>query len=405
MSESVVEVTTVECNVQNSEPSFWFEFPELEKTSGIDFPEQLRKAQLQNLQLKRELESVRGQKIFEYQEKSKVTSRLNTLLDILPGGVVVLDLNGVVCECNPVASDLLGEPLEGESWMTIIDRCFSPRSDDGHEISLKDGRRVSLSTRSMGNGEGQMILLIDQTDTRNLQAKVSRNDRLSAMGQMVSALAHQIRTPLSAAMLYAGNLCQGSLNQDQSQRFANKLLSRLNHMEQQIRDMLVFAKGDLPLTDRILVSEIIEDIHQAMEVPLLSHDADCTWSFPQNEEVKNKSIFCNRHALVGAVLNLVNNGIQSVTPDKKANLMMTVSMGAINGEDSVTITVQDNGKGMDDDQLQAIENAFYSTKSDGTGLGLYVVQAIAKSHQGEFSMQSKVGQGSTASLSIPCAEI
>ncbi len=364
---------------------------------------QIKNLQQYNSQLEKKLEKTINQKHSEVKEKAKVAHRLATLLDLLPGGVIVLDRSGVVSECNPAAIDLLGDPLKGARWLTIIERCFSPRNDDGHEISLKDGRRVALSTRSMGGDDGQIILLIDQTETRQLLEKVSRNQRLTAMGQMVSALAHQIRTPLSAAMLYAGNLCRAGLSDEKYDRFALKLMSRLNDMEEQIRDMLVFAKGDLPLTDRINALQLMEDIQQAMEVPLLSNAGVCHWTAPSRAILQRVSIFCNRQALVGAVSNLINNGIQSVEPGQSPCLDIKIAIHQDDKISTLTLDVTDNGRGMNAAQLEAIEDAFYSTKPSGTGLGLFVVQAITKAHQGQFRIKSVLNCGTTASIRLPCA--
>ena len=157
-------------------------------------------------QLTREAEQANSQRLQELNEKERIASRLQNLLQLLPGGVVVLNKAGCVSDCNPAARELLGEPLDGEHWRDIIQQRFAPREDDGHEISLRDGRRVSLLTRSLDDEPGQIILVTDQTETRRLQQHLSRHQRLSEMGRMVSSLAHQIRTPLSAAMLYAGHL-------------------------------------------------------------------------------------------------------------------------------------------------------------------------------------------------------
>ncbi len=351
--------------------------------------------------LKRELSMTRKEKNSEVKEKDKLSHRWQVILDLLPGGVIVLDRTGVIADANVAAVELLGKPLCGERWVNIIARSFAPRSDDGHEISLRDGRRVALSTRSMGTDEGQIILLTDQTETRQLQAKVSRNQRLSVIGKMVAALAHQIRTPLSAAMLYAGNICKGDLEPEKVDKFAVKLMSRLNHMEEQIRDMLIFAKGELPLTDRVSVYDLVVDIRQAMEVPIQTCGGQSHWHLPKVSEQKKRVIFCNRQALVGAVTNLVNNGIQSVDGGQVPVIQMTVALVEMNGVPYVHFVVEDNGRGIDEHELACIEEAFYSTKSSGTGLGLYVVQAIAKSHKGKFSMTSVLQKGSRACLALP----
>ncbi len=171
-------------------------------------------------ELKGQLALVSAQRMEELAEKERLANRLQSLLDLLPGGVIVIDAHGVVREANPAALGLLGEPLVGMLWREVIARCFAPREDDGHEISLRDGRRLSIATRSLNGEPGQLILLNDLTDTRRLQEQLARHERLSALGRMVASLAHQIRTPLSAALLYAGHLSEQALPTDQQQRFA-----------------------------------------------------------------------------------------------------------------------------------------------------------------------------------------
>lgn len=165
-------------------------------------------------ELKGQLALVSAQRMEELAEKERLANRLQSLLDLLPGGVIVIDAHGVVREANPAALGLLGEPLVGMLWREVIARCFAPREDDGHEISLRDGRRLSIATRSLNGEPGQLILLNDLTDTRRLQEQLARHERLSALGRMVASLAHQIRTPLSAALLYAGHLSEQALPTD-----------------------------------------------------------------------------------------------------------------------------------------------------------------------------------------------
>src|SRR5690606_34713 len=180
-----------------------------------------------------------------------------------PGGVVVLDGRGVVREANPAARELLGEPLEGQLWRELIRERFAPRDDDYHEVSLRSGRRVSLATRSLQGEPGQIILLTDLTETRRLQAQLARNERLSALGRMVASLAHQIRTPLSTALLYASHLNQPELTATHRQRFSQRLKDRLQAIELQVRDMLLFAKGDLPLNSQGAARALFRGVRQA----------------------------------------------------------------------------------------------------------------------------------------------
>jgi two-component system sensor histidine kinase FlrB len=325
------------------------------------------------------------------QDKEKLADRLKTLLHLLPAGVVVIDGRGKVQQCNAAATDLLGEPLEGEQWFNIIKRCFSPRHDDGHEVSLKDGRRVSIAIRSLDNEPGQLILLTDLTETRELQSKLSRHERLSSMGRMVASLAHQVRTPLSAAMLYAGHLCEDDIEDDLRKKCATKLMSRLVHLEQQVRDMLIFVKGDTPLAERLCVGELMHDLRLAADAAVLANGVSVQWCC----ETDATEILCNREALVGALMNLINNSIEAA----KAPLSLTVSAALVDGG-MIRLMVEDNGPGFSPKEKHRVTEAFYTTKAHGTGLGLAVVQAVAKAHRGRFDI-APVVNGTRATLDLP----
>ena len=108
-------------------------------------------------ELKGELALAGERRVAELAENQRLANRLQHLLDLLPGGVIVIDDRGLVSEANPAACELLGLPLQGELWRQVIARCFAPREDDGHEISLKDGRRLSIATRSLDPEPGQLV--------------------------------------------------------------------------------------------------------------------------------------------------------------------------------------------------------------------------------------------------------
>ena len=345
-------------------------------------------------QLDSELHRVAEQRLLELQEKERFAARLQGLLTLLPAGVVVLDQFGRVAECNPAAIDLLGAPLTGESWREVIERAFAPRSDDGHEISLRDGRRISLATRSLDGEPGQLLLLTDLTETRELQQRLSRHQRLSEMGRMLSSLAHQIRTPLSAAMLYAGHLNDGGLSPEQSSKFSTKLLDRLQHLERQVQDMLIFVRGDVRLSDTIPSAVLIASLQRAIEAAVAASRATVSI---ENQAV-DALIHCNCDSVVGALTNLVNNALQA--SGKKAKISISVSLI----EDStrwLRIRIQDNGPGFDAQVARRLSEPFFTTKAQGTGLGLAVVRAVADAHHGTFSISSELGRGACAELQLP----
>lgn len=340
-------------------------------------------------ELKGELAVVSAQRMQELAEKERLANRLQNLLDLLPGGVIVIDGHGLVREANPAAIDLLGSPLEGELWRHVIARCFAPREDDGHEISLKNGRRLSISTRSLDAEPGQLVLLNDLTETRHLQDQLARHERLSSLGRMVASLAHQIRTPLSAALLYASHLTEQQLPVETQQRFAGRLKERLHELAHQVRDMLVFARGELPLTDRITPNALM----QSLQAAALTHvqDLPIRWQCDSHAG----ELLCNRDTLVGALLNLIENAIQASAGEAR------LKVHCYTRGNTLRLCVSDSGSGIEPTVLARLGEPFFTTKVTGTGLGLTVVKAVARAHQGELTLRSRVGRGTCAQVSLP----
>ncbi|MGY2338652.1 sensor histidine kinase [Pseudomonas sp. SDO5532_S415] len=340
-------------------------------------------------ELKGELAVVSAQRMQELAEKERLANRLQNLLDLLPGGVIVIDAQGIVREANPAACELLGLPLEGELWRHVITRCFAPREDDGHEVSLKDGRRLSIATRSLDAEPGQLVLLNDLTETRHLQDQLARHERLSSLGRMVASLAHQIRTPLSAALLYASHLTEQQLPVETQQRFAGRLKERLHELEHQVRDMLVFARGELPLTDRVTPKQLL----QSLQAAALTHvqDMPIRWQCDSHAG----ELLCSRDTLVGALLNLIENAIQASAGDVRLKVHL------YSRDSQLRVCVSDSGSGIDRAVLERLGEPFFTTKATGTGLGLTVVKAVARAHQGELQLRSRLGRGTCAQVILP----
>lgn len=311
---------------------------------------------------------------------------LATVIDALPVAVLLIGNNGLISHANPAAEQLLCHDmlprLSGSAWRTVVSSCFRPSAAGEHELTLHSGRLVSLSTSAMPN-TGQIIVLTDQTDTRQMQQRIAQQQRLTAMGQMVASLAHQIRTPLSTATLYCSNLLEREVSRDKQVKFLGKIRDRLQFLERHIRDMLVFARGEIPLEDDCTVTQLLTEL-----VDLAS---DKTTALTIDNPV-NGWLRCNKDVLLGGLLNLINNALEAGA----TQIVIRVRL-----DEQVTIAIEDNGCGMPAALLNKLDEAFVTTKSTGTGLGLAVVRAIAKAHLGQFNIESKESQGSTMTLTLP----
>jgi len=347
--------------------------------------------------LDQELACAHNDRLRELTEKERVANRLESLLKALPAGVIVLDNDGIVIviECNPAAIDLLGTPLVGLAWIDIIHRAFAPQSDDGHDISLRDGRKVSLSTQALGGEPGQILLLQDVTETRALQDNLNRSKRLSDMGEMAASLAHQIRTPLSSALLYSSHLLNKEINTDKRIQFTHRIRSSMQQLENQVDDMLMFAKGGSAGGEKISIMKFVHDIFQSMEIQLQQNNA----SMEVSCEDKSMYVLGTHESLLGAFQNLVSNALNACTEHPQLCLLAKVIQ--MNGMPMVSISLQDNGPGIPEQNQDKIFEPFFTTGSRGTGLGLAVVKAVANAHKGLVKVESKQAVGSTFSIILP----
>lgn len=331
-----------------------------------------------------------------YQSLKRQSQRLERLLQVMPAGVIVIDGKGVVRQANNLARELLGEPLEEQVWRNIIQRSFSPRADDGHEVSLHDGRRVKLSITPLIEEPGQLIVITDLTETRQLQARVSHMQRLSSLGKMVASLAHQIRTPLSAALLYAANLTQESVQPALQSKFAKKLLDRLQDLESQVNDMLLFAKsGEQQVVSSLKVSDLLHDVEQSCAS--LLNRAGVNISVVKDEALTDASILANSTALRGALVNLVDNAVQV----SKRDDTITFSAELSDDKASVVLRCIDQGPGIPSRHMKRLFEPFFTTKTNGTGLGLAVVQQAVRAHKGVIDVRNLKDGGAEFVICLP----
>lgn len=330
------------------------------------------------------------------QQADRLANRHSRLLEVLPAGVVVIDGEGIVQEANAAAIDLLGEPLSGERWIHIIKRSFKPQPGDGHDVSLRDGRLVHISTSPLGNEPGQIILLQDVSETRALQNKVSHLQRLSTMGEVAARLAHQIRTPLSSALLYLAPLLKEESEPNIRQRFAGRLKHSLTHMEQLVKDMLAFSRGNMAATSPIAVSTLLDEVEQQFHAQPQSGQLELRI---QNH-VNDGHIYGSQAALASAINNLLNNARQACNEQGQIRVFAEFVEDE-ERQNWIDISVEDDGPGISEVEREKILTPFYTTRAGGTGLGLAVVQSIAKAHKGSLWIDSDEGEGSTFGLRLP----
>lgn len=337
--------------------------------------------QAQVAQLTTELAAANGELRRQYQEKAALTERLAMLLAALPAGVVVLDDEGAVREANPVARTMLGFDIVGRDWIEMM-RDRLEKTESAGEWTSSAGLRIEIRETALDSSGGRIALLHDITETQRMRTLAARNERLAAMGEMVAGLAHQLRTPLSAALLYAANLSAPGLDASMRERASSRVVERLQHLETLIRDMLVFARGEIGSRTLVRVDGLVTDVVQICEPIARGKGIE----FLALAEAGDAKVWVSRADVVGALTNLIDNAFGAIDPG--GVVALDVEVDARN----VTFCICDDGPGIPVDLQKRLFEPFFTTRAQGTGLGLAIARGIARAHGGDLELVSNRGR-------------
>ncbi|MDR0737125.1 MAG: PAS domain-containing protein [Zoogloeaceae bacterium] len=336
-----------------------------------------------------ELAVANGELRRQYQEKEALSERLRLLLDALPAGVVALNGAARITEANPVARDMLGANIEGRHWGEVARELLEPSLTLG-EWQLGD-KRLNLAESPLDSSGGKLLLLHDISVAHQMKTELERNQRLAAMGELAASLAHQLRTPLATALLYAGNLGQAELSDAARRRFADKVAAQLKRLERLIQDVLLFARGESIGRDVISVADLFLEAGQALEPLLKAREVRLETRSPASDV----RIVGGRKALSGALVSLLENALQVSAPGKAIRLC------ADYGNDEIRLSVADEGPGIPKDLQTRIFEPFFTTTPQGTGLGLPIALGVARAHGGSLTVESTPPGGARFILSLP----
>ena len=338
--------------------------------------------------LSSELEAARIAKREDNEKREHLLNRFVTVLNALPGGVVILDNTGVIMEANPQASVLLGEPLEGESWEKIEARGrFSPQGS--FEIGR---RRLNVSTCSLPNNGETVVLLSDITAQHTLQRELGRKTRLSALGEMAARLAHQIRTPLSSTVLYIEQLSR-DIPLDKRERICDALRAQLTQTEGLIGSMLGFVRGgSLLCLEPINIKDVV---NQAINS--CSADLDAATATVKVNKINPKLTVLGASIELSSVISNVIQNALNACDEKPA---IEIWAGAIN-QHMMLIRISDNGPGIPENCIDQVFDPFFTTRANGTGLGLAVLASVVQQHGGTVHAANRESRGARFTILLP----
>lgn len=314
--------------------------------------------------------------------------RLTVLLNALPAAVVLIE-DGLVSHFNSAASALMPGLRTGSNW--------SPPSQwqqglGPGEYHVESGEQVKTLQMLQVDTEALSVIQI-QDITANLQTleEKERVDRLAAMGKMSAGIAHQLRTPLSTALLYASHLCSAELATDVRVGFAKKLQNQLVHLERMASEMLQFIRARPQQTQITALDELVAEAIQQLDG--LRTQKGIT--LEQQLKAGAGLVSVERPSMVSALVAILENSLQACTAGQQVTVI-THCDGL-----RAVITVEDTGPGIAADMLQCLFEPFATNRVSGTGLGLAIARNTIGSHRGEIQARNKPEGGAIFTVTLP----
>lgn len=329
----------------------------------------------------------------QLQDKQALVERQSALLATMPAGVILIGADGTIREANAAASALLGARLIGKPWADAAAVLTPTDSKFEWTAAGESLRRVNLQDQVIDASGERIVLVHDVTEAHTARVVQQRTERLASMGEMAARMAHQLRTPLSTAMLYASQLDRIDLSANDRAGLSEKIVARLRSLERVTREMLRFVRGEQALEQPIEVSALLSEAAQVVE-PLMAVRGI---GFACEDHTAGVILHGDRRGLNAALLSLLENAAQATEQGGK------VRIAAMANSVRVRIQVSDSGDGIPEHALPHLFEPFYSTRSEGTGLGLAIVKSVVEAHGGWIEVASAAAAGTSFTIILPCS--
>jgi signal transduction histidine kinase len=332
----------------------------------------------------------------------------------MPSGLITVDRTGRILSHNP-ASDRIFEGklsdnamfrdmvLESDALQALLDRCVRDAEVftrvEFNAPTLNGDKRIGINLSPIMNAEGTIegaiCLLSDLTDLVELQNRIKLKDNFAALGEMSAGIAHEFKNSLATILGYA----QMSATESDPQTlrgYAREIQKESNSLAAVVTDFLTFAR---PVSTSIQDLDLVDlaDLLDSVIADVQSHRAG-------NYEVSFTStgpavVPCDGTLMRQAFLNLLINAVEAM--EERGKLTIRVDRVKERGIEHVRIIVEDSGPGIPDAQMAKIFVPFFTTKSNGTGLGLSLVQKAVIAHNGRIEVQNIELHGARFTILLP----
>ena len=363
--------------------------PDAESSQSVQLEEAFRLFLQASQELETQQSLLQGQVNRLSEDLAAANQRLAALLEALPAGVLVIE-EGRVRDLNPAAKSLLPDLHEGSAWK--IPSSWSPTPVQGEYQTTTDSSSRTVQVKEVGFGDRKILQIQDITQSLTQHAETQRQSKLASMGQMAASIAHQLRTPLATATLYAGHLTDPLLPAERQRDMAEKLRRQLSSLEKLTTRMLQFVRQRPQKTESVLISDLLDEAEQAIR-PVCER-----YGVPLEVSLKGEPslVSVERDAIVSALVAVLENALQVSPQGSVIRMQATVEPAR------VRISIDDQGPGIEESMLHSMFEPFTTSRVNGTGLGLSIARNAIEAHSGEINASNRPDGGARFMLSLPC---
>lgn len=317
-------------------------------------------------------------------ELEQKVGELEAVLESLPCGVLVCGGDDQVLHVNTRATDILGRSSQ---QLTNTDVPVGLDKEGTVDWTRDDSGVRSLVVRSSsvenehGKSLGSVIIVDDRTELAELTERLHRLDKMAALGTLGAGIAHEIRNPLNAISGFASLMVKRVEGDDTLRKWAQHIADGAREADAIISGLLTFAAPERIALQQLDASELAREVialalreSEACEGPTATVGLECGESI---------SLAGDRLKLRQALRNLIANALDAQRGEEAAHAVLSITEQG----SAIAFDVRDAGPGMPDDVARRATEPFYTTRAEGTGLGLALAHTIAQLHGGDLTIR------------------
>ncbi|MEA2068080.1 MAG: ATP-binding protein, partial [Verrucomicrobiota bacterium] len=294
--------------------------------------------------------------------------------------------------------------LEGRTGLRNLDATLYSPDEGGESTNIRMG-----SAFLFGHDDkpmGALLVFTDVTEIKSLEEQVRRTDQLSSVGTLAAGMAHEIKNPLVTIKTFTQLLPKRYADEEFRKDFSDLVAHEVTRIDGIVNELLSFSKPAKPHLVRMSLHETIEQTLKLTHEKMVQTDI----ALENRCKAAKNEIFGDAKLLSQALVNLFLNAIEAIGEKGTITVGTTnCNYRFANGDtpDKATtkrcirLQITDTGKGIDRRDLQKIFDPFFTSKSEGTGMGLSVAHGIVSEHRGVIQVDSEPGRGTTFQVYIP----